>query len=64
MTSYFSENEAENLKNGDGHLAQIAEFGIRALWRIEVSDGSFLQYSGSFCCVLLLLFCHAKPQLS
>ena len=28
VTSYLSENEAENLQNGDVHLAQIAEFGM------------------------------------
>ena len=26
MTSYFNENVAENLQNGDGHFAQIADF--------------------------------------
>ena len=26
MTSYLSENEAENLQNGDVHLAQIPDF--------------------------------------
>ena len=26
VTSYFSENEAENLQNGDLHLAQITDF--------------------------------------
>ena len=26
MTSYLSENDAENLQNGDLHLAQIPEF--------------------------------------
>ena len=26
VTSYISENEAENLQNGDVHLAQIPEF--------------------------------------
>ena len=28
MTSYLSENEAENLQNGDVHLAQIPDFEI------------------------------------
>ena len=28
MTSYLRENEAENLQNGDVHLAQIPDFGI------------------------------------
>ena len=28
MMSYLLENEAENLQNGDIHLAQIFEFGI------------------------------------
>ena len=27
MTSYLSENEAENPQNGDVHLAQIPDFG-------------------------------------
>ena len=31
MTSYFIENEAENLQNGDFHLAQIADFEMRYL---------------------------------
>ena len=26
VTSYLSENEAENLQNGDVHLAQIPDF--------------------------------------
>ena len=29
MTSYSSENEAENLQNGDFHLTQIPDFEIR-----------------------------------
>ena len=44
MTSYLSENEAENLQNGDVHLAQIPDFEMKYLenhWRIEVGDGSF-----------------------
>ena len=28
MTSYLIENEAENLQNGDVHLAQIPDFEI------------------------------------
>ena len=28
MKSYFRENEAENLQNGDVHLAQIPDFGM------------------------------------
>ena len=31
MTSYLRENEAENLQNGDVHLAQIPDFGMRYL---------------------------------
>ena len=31
MTSYLSENEAENLQNDDVHLAQIAYFGLEYL---------------------------------
>ena len=31
MTSYLRENEAENLQNGDYHLAQIPDFGIKYL---------------------------------
>ena len=31
MTSYLCENEAENLQNGDFHLAQIPDFGLRYL---------------------------------
>ena len=28
MTSDLSENEAENLQNGDVHLAQLSDFGM------------------------------------
>ena len=28
MTSYLREKEAENLQNGDVHLAQIPDFGM------------------------------------
>ena len=48
VTSYLSENEAENLQNGDVHLAQIPDFEVEYLenlWRIEVGDGS------SFFCI-------------
>ena len=31
MTSYLSENEAENLQNGDVHLAQIPDFEMEYL---------------------------------
>ena len=31
MTSYFSANEAENLQNGDFHLAQMLHVGLRYL---------------------------------
>ena len=31
MTSYLSEHEAENLQNGDDHLAQITDFEMRCL---------------------------------
>ena len=31
VTSYLSENEAENLQNGDVHLAQIPEFEMEYL---------------------------------
>ena len=31
VTSYLSENEAENLQNGDVHLAQIPDFEIEYL---------------------------------
>ena len=31
MTSYLRETEAENLQNGDVHLAQIPDFGMRYL---------------------------------
>ena len=44
MTSYLSENEAENLQNGDVHLAQILDFEMGYLENhlsIEVGDGSF-----------------------
>ena len=44
MASYLCENEAENLQNGDFHLARIPDFGMRYLqnhWRIEVSEVSF-----------------------
>ena len=50
VTPYLSENEAENLQNGDVHLA------LTTIWRIEIGEGSF------FCifCALsfeLNLFC-------
>ena len=50
MTPDLSENEAENLQNGDVHLAQIPDFDIsRTIWLNEVSDGSFFRhFSGSF----------------
>ena len=44
MTSYLTENEAENQQNGDVRLAQIPDFKMEYLeniWRIKVSDGSF-----------------------
>ena len=31
VTSYLFENEAENLQNGDFHLAQIPDFRLRYL---------------------------------
>ena len=31
VTSYLSENEAENLQNGDVHLAQIPKFEMEYL---------------------------------
>ena len=31
MTSYFSENAAENLQNGEYHLAQVPDVGLRYL---------------------------------
>ena len=31
VTSYLSENEAENLQNGDVHLAQIPDFEMEYL---------------------------------
>ena len=31
VTSYLWENEAQNLQNGDFHLAQIPDFGMRYL---------------------------------
>ena len=31
MTSYLHENEAQNLQNGDVHLAQIPDFGMGCL---------------------------------
>ena len=31
VTSYLCENEAENLQNGDFHLAQIPDFEVRYL---------------------------------
>ena len=31
VTSYLCENEAENLQNGDFHLAQISDFEMRYL---------------------------------
>ena len=47
MTSYLSENEAENLQNGDVHLVQFLtlKWNIsRTIWRIEVGDGSFFLF--------------------
>ena len=40
VTLYLNENEAENPQNGEVHLAQMADFASRTIWRIEVSDGS------------------------
>ena len=43
MRSYLHENEAENLQNGDVHLAQIPDLKwdiSRTVWRTEVSDSS------------------------
>ena len=31
MTSYLSQNEPENLQNGDVHLAQISDFEMEFL---------------------------------
>ena len=31
VTSYLSENEAENLQNGDVHIAQIPDFDMEYL---------------------------------
>ena len=45
MTLCLSENEAENLQNGDVHFAQILDFEMEYLennWRIKVGDGSFV----------------------
>ena len=44
MTSYFSENEAKNLQNGDIHRAQFLTSKLnisRSIWRIEAGDGCF-----------------------
>ena len=44
MTSYLSENEAENLQNSDVRLAQIPDFEMEYNenhLRTEVGDGSF-----------------------
>ena len=45
VTSYLSENEAENLQNGDVHLAQIPDVGMEYLEPFgalrSVSDGLF-----------------------
>ena len=43
MTSYLSANKAENLQNGDIHLAQIPHFGMGYLDKIidlNVPNGS------------------------
>ena len=50
MTSYLIENEAENLQNGDVHIAQIPDFEMewnisRTIWPIEVGDGSFFFFA-------------------
>ena len=40
VMSHLCENEAENLENGNVHLAQIPDIGkdiSRTIWRIEVS---------------------------
>ena len=42
VTSYLSENKAENLQNGDVHLPKFItlKWNIsRTIWRIEVGDG-------------------------
>ena len=44
VTSYFCDNEAENLQNVDLHLPQILDFGMGYLknhWHINVSGGLF-----------------------
>ena len=60
MTSHLSENEAENLQNGDVHLAQIPDFEMEYLekiWRIEVGDGSFF-------CIFHALSLFFRPEVS
>ena len=49
VTSYLSENKAEDLRNGDDHLRTMATNHLatptkwrQTIWRIEVSEGSFL----------------------
>ena len=57
MTSYLCKIDAENLQNGDYHLAQTPDFGISGtIWRIEVSEFSFLHFFGIFAFELKLFF--------
>ena len=53
MTLFFSENEAENLQNGDVHLAQIPDFEMGYLELVPLGALSlmmarFLHFSSSF----------------
>ena len=51
MTSYLSENEAENLQNGDVHLAQIPDFEVEYLepfGALRSVMARFLHFSRSF----------------
>ena len=44
MTSYLSENEAENLQNGDVNLAQIPDFEMGYLETVQKFNGLSLLY--------------------
>ena len=44
MTSYLSENEAENLQNGDVHLAKIPDFEIGYLGALRLVRAHYFAF--------------------
>ena len=78
VTSYLSENEAENLQNGemhvkktlqngDVHVAQIPDFEMnisRTILRIEVGDGSIFCIFHALSFELNFLFDQRFPLMS